>query len=575
MIENFTDYILNNGNTLHFEHLALDVYNDIVKLIAEDSSTNGFQEKREKLYTELEKQLDSSKDDFVRLVISYSLISGNYFMYNGLSVSGKLDRYSGERYTEFTSIAIENAMKIVKKLLENEVQYRLAVNLIEIALELSNKKNKKKIVEEINDFVYKISIDDNRPLSVKKIEFLVPAINLLLEDTTFRTINLVTKIDEMLDFSIKQGDTAPSERSKYNQIGFDCIFPPVFELKIKYYQKLDSKDKTQTNEVIKSFAKTYEDLAQSRKKMGDVHLQVAVHHYENAVGIYSQHGITDELKVAKQLLDETKQELKQWNNPQSFVREQNLMDYLPKVYRTQLNEWLKEFEQLDVNEQIQILISDEQVVPFINKAEITRLRAESKKVNQFSEVFPVHIVNEKEHIIFYGDNEEKKESYALYEHIQRFGAVLWTHLLLNIFEKKSVVGFTEIFDSDELLSKRSHLFSKAYELFFYGDIYSALYILVPQVEWWFREIAYQEGEQISNLNYFPIEQAKTLTPIFNTSALKKYLGEDCHWLFEQLMTKEPMNIRNKIAHGLELNDNGFCAYFALCILKLVINKKVI
>lgn len=40
------------------------------------------------------------------------------------------------------------------------------------------------------------------------------------------------------------------------------------------------------------------------------------------------------------------------------------------------------------------------------------------------------------------------------------------------------------------------------------------------------------------------------------------------------MTIEPLNIINKITHGLELNDNVFCVYFPLYILKLVINRKL-
>lgn len=572
MTTNLVDYIINSDEVLHFELVALSVYEDILKKIAENDDKGVFRSNRKLLYAELEKQFDSSNDDFVRLVIAYSLISGTYFMINGLNTTGKLDRYSGNRYTEFTSTAIDNAMDITQKLLKKEIQYRVATDLIEIALELSTKQKKKDIINEVNEFVNRISLSDDAILSVKKTVFLVTAINLLIENKKFRTLNLEEKINEVLDFAIEQGDTAQSERSKYNKLGFDCIFPPVFELKIRYYQKLDNKDKIKINEVVKAFAETYENLGKSRKEMGDVHLQVAVNHYEKAVEIYSQHGFTDNLKVAKQLLDETKQELQHWDNPHSIVRKQNLRDYLPVYYPKQLKEFLNEFEQLDINEQIQILISNEQIVPIINKADISKVRAGNKKVNKFSEIFPISMANEKEHTIFHSDREESKESYALYKHIQMSGSVLWMHLLINIFEKKNYIDFSEIFDSDEHLSKHSNLFSKAYELFFYGDIYSALHILVPQVEWWFRDIAYQAGEQISNLNHFPIEQAKTLTPIFNTNTLKEYLGEDCHWLFEQLLTKEPMNIRNKIAHGLELNDNGFCAYFALCILKLVVNK---
>lgn len=564
---------MDSDKTLYFELEALKVYEDIVKKIAEDDNASDFQSKRKLLYIELEKRFDSSQDKFVRLVIAYSLISGTYFMMNDLNTTGKLDRYSGKRYTEFVSAVIENALDISQTLIEKEIQYRFVTDIISVALELSSKQNRDTIINKVNEFVNQITFDDDEILSIKKIEFLVPAINLLLEYKRFRTPNLLVKIDEILNFTIEQGDTAASERSKYNSMGFDCLFPEVFELKIKYYRKSNNTDKEKINEVLKSFADTYVTLAKSRRDMGEVNLQAAIQHYENSIEIYVKNGFNDELKVVKKLLDETKQELEKWDNPHSISRKYNLLNSLPDNYRNQLSKWLKEFEQLDINDKIQILLSDDQIVRIISKADISKFRAERKKSNQFSEIVPINIVNDKGHTIFQDDSEESKESYALYNYIQIFGATVWSHFLTKIFDQQIHLDFTEFFNSDENLSKRSHLLSTAFELFFSGDIYSALYILVPQVEWWFREITYQAGEQTSNLSYFPIEQSKTLTPIFATDALKKYLGEDQHWLFEQLMTKEPMNIRNKIAHGLDLNDNGFCSYFVLCVFKLIIREE--
>ncbi|EPM6849795.1 hypothetical protein ACTPF5_002457 [Enterococcus faecalis] len=567
------DYIFEGNETLYFEVVALEVYEDIAAKIAEDNNEDDFQAKRKKLYEELAKRFDSSEDDFVRLVIAYSFISGTYFMINGLSTTGKLDKYSGKRYTEFVTTITNNAIEIAQTLIKNEIQYRFATDLIGIALEVANKQTKNDIANKVNEFVKQTILSkDEAELSVKKVHFLIPAINLLLEYKEFRNTSLLLKIDEILDFAIEQGDTAVSERSKFNAMGFDCLFPGVFELKIQYCQKSNNTDKEKINEVVRSFADTYLNLAESRRDLGDVNLQVAIQHYENAVSLYVKYGFNEDLKIVKRLLDETKQELENWNNPLSISRKHNLMDDLTVTQYEQLNKWLKELKQLDINDKVKMLLFDEQIVPRISKKDITKFRNERKKSNQFSEIFAVDIVNEKGHTIFHSDTEESKESYALYNYIQKKGAESWSHFLINIFEQHEYLDFSNLFKFDEILSKRSYLFSKAYELFFSGDIYSALYILVPQIEWWFREIAYQEGEQISNLNYFPTEQAKTLTPIFDTVSLKKYLGEDQHWLFEQLMIKEPMNIRNKIAHGIDLNDNGFCSYFALCVLKLVIKK---
>ncbi|EDO0512859.1 hypothetical protein GN336_02490 [Listeria monocytogenes] len=294
------DYIFEENETLYFNLVALEAYADIATKIAEDSNEDDFQVKRKRLYEELEKRFDSSEDDFVRLVIAYSFISGMYFMKNGLNTTGKLDKYSGKRYTEFVTTITNNAIDIAQTLIKNEIQYRFATDLIGIALEVSNKQTKNSIANKVNEFVKQTILSkDEAELSVKKVDFLIPAINLLLEYKEFRTTDLLLKIDEMLEFSIKQGDTAASERSKYNSMGFDCLFPGVFELKIQYCQKSNNTDKEKINEVVRSFADTYLNLAESRRDTEDINLQVAIHHYENVVKLYVEYGFNEELKMVK------------------------------------------------------------------------------------------------------------------------------------------------------------------------------------------------------------------------------------------------------------------------------------
>ena len=73
----------------------------------------------------------------------------------------------------------------------------------------------------------------------------------------------------------------------------------------------------------------------------------------------------------------------------------------------------------------------------------------------------------------------------------------------------------------------------------------------------------------ANLENPRIEKQRTLGAIFELDETKEFLG-DMHWLLEQLMVTEPMNLRNKITHGLELNDNGYSIYFILCVIKLML-----
>lgn len=291
-------------------------------------------------------------------------------------------------------------------------------------------------------------------------------------------------------------------------------------------------------------------------------------HLENAIKIYQNYELTnlEKMKQCKIRLDELKIKFSETEYPNSIIRDENLMDYLSEEEKTQLNEYLEHFKLMERNEQIEFLI---QSVPFITRQEISEDRKRSRQINRFFEVFPVILTNEYEQTIFESNSEETKESLALFRSIQLTGAALWMHLLQVILVEKIQVDFSEIIKENPILSKRLYYINKAFELFFLGDIYSGLYLLLPQIEWWFREVAKQSGEQTSNLKSFPIERSKTLTPIFETEALKSYLGEDRHWLFKKLMIEEPMNIRNKVAHGLEFNDNGYCAYFVLCIMKLL------
>ncbi len=222
---------------------------------------------------------------------------------------------------------------------------------------------------------------------------------------------------------------------------------------------------------------------------------------------------------------------------------------------------------MTVNNQIIFLL---ETVSFITQEDVQKTRGLSKLKNAFSEIFTTTFTNEAEQTIFEDSGEEEKISLSLYRYIQFNGAPMWMHLLGVMWKTKYSIDFKELISKNKLLTPRENLFNKAFTLFFEGDVYSAVYILCPQVEWWFREVARQSGEQTSNLKSFPIEQSKTLTPIFGTEALKKYLGIEKHWLLEQLMMHEPMNIRNKAAHGLDFHDNGYCAYFVLCVMKLIL-----
>lgn len=570
MRNNWLEYFVNSNEPLHFDLEAEQVYDDLFKKIAEDKTLQTFQERRKALYNELELRFDSTSDVFVKTVIGYSLTSGMYFINEGFSDSKTMHKYSGQRFREFADMATIAAMQIAEELVNRKKQYRLASSLVGVAINSADKKDINTVKNKLSKLVSSIKFDENTLNRIESFELLIPAIDYLLDEKNFRTEELLKKIETIISFSILQGDTAPTERSKYNSMGFDCIFPSAFNLKIKWYQK--KNDKQQIKEVAKRYAGVYEQLAEERFNLGGINLEASIMHLENAIKIYQKYELmnSEKMKQSKMRLDELKTRFSKMEYPNSIIRDKNLMDYLSEEEQTQLNEYIEQFKLMDRNEQIEFLIRS---VPFITRQEILENRKRSKQINQFFEVFPVIMKNEYEQTIFESNSEATKESLALFRSIQLIGAALWMHLLQVILVEKIQVDFSEMIKKHPILIKRSYYINKAFELFFVGDIYSGLYLLSPQIEWWFREVAKEAGEQTSNLKSFPVEHSKTLTPIFETEALKSYLGEDRHWLFRKLMIEEPMNIRNKVAHGLELNDNGYCAYFVLCIMKLLFEQK--
>lgn len=573
--QSWIDYFMQSNDLLLLELEAVKVYEAVVKEISEKAEVKDFQEARRLLYQKLEERLDNSNDDFERLIIAYLFKSGIYFMIYGLNTVGKLDIYKGKdgkRLNEFSKIVIENAIKLSNQLIENKTQYRLARSILELAIE---KKWNNEIQENIVAWVQNIELDlSDEKLAVFQFEFLVPALNYLLSSNFEEKNQLLSKIDNLLEFSKSQKDTAKSVRSQYNEMGFDCIFPQAFGLKIKYYQKLN--DKTQEKNTKLELAQFYEQLGFERLETENRQdMQVAAMHFEKAVEIFSKNGFQVELKRAKQKLDAIKERMNELGTGILSEREINLENYLTKDLKQQQEKFLDSFNQLNFDDKIFSLI---QMVQFINQSDIEKFRKDKKLKNQFSEMFPTEITNSYKQTIFRDDSDEAKESLALYEYIQYyiFSLAPFIESLMTevTLDENAKIEFS-INGLPNTIKSREHFINKAFELFFSGDIYSGIYILVPQIEHWFREEVYARGGQTSNLRYFPTEQAKTLTPIFESDELVKFLderGSNVSWLFNQLMTKEPMNLRNKVAHGLEINDNGYCVYYLLVVLKLFLGS---
>ncbi|WP_080145571.1 hypothetical protein [Marinilactibacillus piezotolerans] len=295
MRDNWLEYFVNSNEPLHFDLEAAQVYDDLFKKIAEDETLQTFQERRKALYNELELRFDSTSDVFVKTVIGYSLTSGMYFINEGFSDSKTMHKYSGQRFREFADMATIAAMQIAEELVNRKKQYRLASSLVGVAINSADKKDINTVENKLSKLVSSIKFDENTLNRIENFELLIPAIDYLLDEKNFRTEELLKKIETMISFSILQGDTAPTERSKYNPMGFDCIFPSAFNLKIKWYQK--KNDKQQIKEVAKRYAGVYEQLAEERFNLGGINLEASIMHLENAIKIYQKYELTNSEKM--------------------------------------------------------------------------------------------------------------------------------------------------------------------------------------------------------------------------------------------------------------------------------------
>ncbi len=338
----WAEKIMKAKDTLHFELLAVDVYNDLVENVANDVKYVGWEKKRERLQELLIGRFDETADPFVRVIIGYSLISGIWFIQNGLSTSGKVDKYHGKRFQEISNVTFNSALTVGKVLVEAKTQYSIATSVFNIA---ANSMFKKKSSELRKLLFNLVSTFDEVVMKndVRTQEFLILAINHLLDEKSYRNMAMLAIIDSMLDVAISFGDTAPTARSQYNAMGFDTVFPQVFDLKLKFFQK--NQDKVQIGKIAISYAGVFKLLAEERAKQGGINLEAAIMHLESAIKVYKQYGLinSEELKITKQRLDELKIIWSKTDNPYSIVRKYNLIDFFQTKRKNNLKNIFRVF----------------------------------------------------------------------------------------------------------------------------------------------------------------------------------------------------------------------------------------
>jgi len=119
---------------------------------------------------------------------------------------------------------------------------------------------------------------------------------------------------------------------------------------------------------------------------------------------------------------------------------------------------------------------------------------------------------------------------------------------------------------------RKQIFKIGFALGLNGDYYSAIHLLVPQIENLFRELVKLCGGLVTKLTDMHIEEWNSMSYIFNSPELVDCYDEDILFIFKGLLIEDVgANLRNKVAHGMisSAEGNGSLArYFLVATLKL-------
>jgi len=348
----------------------------------------------------------------------------------------------------------------------------------------------------------------------------------------------------------------------------------AFDLKIKLLRKLKNDEGVLIAQ--NDYATYMEGLARdyiSKDSISD--LQHAIHFFESAVLLYRNANRPDDVKRIRLEMDSLKSE---------YVKKMPVMSH--EVDRTQEYIKLKDFLcQRSLQEKIMIL---GMLTHFPTKQELENEVLQSHSEFFFSKLFTTTLLDSGGKIIAHIpplDINDPKSNHALFEkhmlhmmtRIQDLSALSFMGMVLSIIqnEHKGIVANDMDFLVDHnwfIPDNRKHIFKTGFALGLNGDYYSALHLLVPQVENLFRELVKSCGGLVTNFNENRTEEWKLMTSIFNSEELIDCYDENLLFMFKGLLIEDTgANLRNKIAHGMicSIEGNGnLSKYFLSAVIKL-------
>ncbi|MFS7238671.1 DUF4209 domain-containing protein [Carnobacterium divergens] len=270
-------------------------------------------------------------------------------------------------------------------------------------------------------------------------------------------------------------------------------------------------------------------------------LNLALEHYKNI-------GVTEKVDEMKLLIRKIL-ESKEYDESFSRISVEQPFD------QSQYDEIVNKFTSLPLEKSIEIIVTDDYLIPKIEQISNDVLKLSESNPIQF---LVQNLVSEDGKIIKKSNNKE--DSIELYK-IKEYDLNLCINMkfiLQPIFEKITdeqnfnLAFLMEKFDTWGLLPKQNmHFVESGLERFFSGDYISSIHTLVPQFEYTLRKMFSDAGLSTTVIREGNTQQELSLNELLNKDEVKSALGVDIHALFNHVMVEQTgWNLRNKIAHGI-------------------------
>ena len=178
-------------------------------------------------------------------------------------------------------------------------------------------------------------------------------------------------------------------------------------------------------------------------------------------------------------------------------------------------------------------------------------------------------------------NDPEKDKDLLFKHMVAFvneehayGEAFCLDYALQILRRENNISEKDLVflvDNNPIIpEKRADIIKMGIQMGLNRNLYTALHILLPQVEHIFRNLTSMCGDTVTYLKDDGTEEYKPLSQLFRSKLLHECYDENIIFTFQSMMDeKVGSNLRNLYAHGLLEPDSGNSGT-ALCFLCLLV-----